>query len=49
MVTLAHPDLDSISAPWLSAPAPRAGAVYGGRLQGVLSGPDGTLVELIGA
>jgi catechol 2,3-dioxygenase-like lactoylglutathione lyase family enzyme len=49
MVTLEHPDLDSISAPWLSAPAPRAGAVYGGRLQGVLSGPDGTLVELIGA
>jgi catechol 2,3-dioxygenase-like lactoylglutathione lyase family enzyme len=49
MVTLEHPELKSVSAPWLSTPAPRAGAVYGGRLQGVLSGPDGTLVELIGA
>jgi catechol 2,3-dioxygenase-like lactoylglutathione lyase family enzyme len=49
MVTLDHPDLDGVSAPWLSAPTPRAGALYGGRRQGVLRGPDGTLVELVGS
>jgi len=49
LVTLEHPDLESVSAPWLSAPAPRAGAVYGGHLQGVLSGPNGTLIELVSA
>ncbi len=49
MVTLDHPHLDGVSAPWLSAPTPRAGALYGERRQGVLRGPDGTLVELVGA
>jgi catechol 2,3-dioxygenase-like lactoylglutathione lyase family enzyme len=49
MVTLEHPDLESVCAPWLSAPRARPGAVYGGRRQGVLSGPDETLIELLGA
>jgi catechol 2,3-dioxygenase-like lactoylglutathione lyase family enzyme len=48
IVTLTHPDLDALSAPWLSAPAPRAGAVYGGLKQGVTRTPDGALVELLG-
>jgi catechol 2,3-dioxygenase-like lactoylglutathione lyase family enzyme len=47
MVTLEHPDLDSISAPWLSAPKPRGGALYDGRRHGVTSGSDGTLIELL--
>jgi hypothetical protein len=47
LATLEHPDLDAISALWLSPPAARGGAIYGDRRHGVLSGPDGTLLELV--
>ena len=47
LVTLEHPDLDSVSAPWLSAPQPRGGALYDGRRHGLIRGPDGTLIELL--
>ena len=47
MVTLAHPNLDSVSAAWLSPPKVRANAIYDGRRQGVACAPDGTLVELV--
>ncbi len=47
MVTLEHPDLDGISAPWLSPPKVRHGLIYGGRRHGVAQGPDGTLLELV--
>jgi hypothetical protein len=47
MVTLEHPDLDSVTVDWLSPPQARTGAVYGGRRQGVARCPDGALVELV--
>ncbi len=47
IVTLEHPDLESVAADWLSAPAERSGALYGGRRQGVLTCPDGGLIELV--
>ena len=46
-MTLEHPDLHSVSAPWLSTPKVRDGALYDGRRHGVISGPDGTLIELV--
>jgi catechol 2,3-dioxygenase-like lactoylglutathione lyase family enzyme len=49
MVTLQHPDMDAVSAPWIRAPAERAGPFYQGRRQGVTHAPDGTLVELLGS
>jgi catechol 2,3-dioxygenase-like lactoylglutathione lyase family enzyme len=47
IVTLTHPDLNAVSARWLSAPSPRAGAIYGGLRQAVTRTPDGALVELL--
>ncbi len=47
LVTLAHPDLDAVSADWLSLPQDRDGVIYAGGRQGVACAPDGTLVELV--
>jgi catechol 2,3-dioxygenase-like lactoylglutathione lyase family enzyme len=47
LVTLTHPDLDAVAAPWIAARRPTDGAIYGGRRHGVVSAPDGTLVELV--
>jgi hypothetical protein len=47
LATLEHPDLDAVSAPWLTAPKPRGGLIYGDRRCGVVRGPDGTLLELL--
>lgn len=49
LVSVAHPDLDSIPGPWLAPPARHSGSLYGGRRAGTLSGPDGILVEVIEA
>ncbi len=48
MVTLAHPDLGAVSAPWIRPPMARDGAIYGGETQAVVRAPDGTRVELVG-
>lgn len=45
--SLTHPDLSAIPGPWLTPPAPRDGAVYGGRLVGVLRSPEGALIEVM--
>ncbi len=47
MVTLDHPDFDSVAVDWLSAPQARSGAIYGGRRQAVVRCPDGALIELV--
>ncbi len=47
IVTLDHPDLESVAVDWLSPPQARPGAVCGGRLQGVVRCPDGALIELV--
>jgi len=49
LVTLEHPHLDTVRADWLSPPKVRGGLIYGGRRHGVLQGPDGTLIELVGS
>lgn len=49
LTTFVHPDLSTVQAPWASMPAPREGAVYGGKAAGTLIGPDGTLIELVEA
>jgi hypothetical protein len=47
LVTLAHPDLEAVSADWLSPPRDREGVIYAGRRQGVTRAPDGTMIELV--
>jgi hypothetical protein len=47
LVTLEHPDLDAVSAPWLSPPIAREGLLYQGRRQAVTRTPDGALLELV--
>ena len=47
--TLFHPDLALVTDAWMSSPAPRDGVLYGGRLSGVMRGPDGVLIELLQA
>ncbi len=48
MVTLTHPDIDSVAAIGLSAPQARPGVIVGGHRQMAARAPDGTLVELVG-
>ena len=43
-----HPDFDALSG-WITPPAVRHGAVYGGKRSGTLRAPDGTLVEVVEA
>lgn len=45
--TLSHPDLSAVRGEWITPPARRDGAVYGGRLSGTLRAPDGSLLELV--
>ena len=47
IATLQHPDIASIGGPWLAPPGVRNGVIYGGRASGVLSAPDGALVEIV--
>ncbi len=47
LVTLGHPDLDAVSAPWVSPPQARDGVIYAGQPQGVTSAPDGIMIELV--
>jgi len=47
MTTLRHPQFDAIPGQWITPPAPRAGAIYGGRRAGTLRTPDGSLVEVV--
>ncbi len=49
VATLTHPDLDAVTAPFITAPRPRADAIYGGRRCAVVHTPDGALAELIEA
>ncbi len=49
LATLTHPGLDAVTAPFVTPPHPRAGAIYGGRQCAVVRTPDGALVELIEA
>jgi catechol 2,3-dioxygenase-like lactoylglutathione lyase family enzyme len=49
VATLLHPDLDAVTAPFLTPPRPRAGAIYGGQRCAVVRTPEGALVELIEA
>jgi catechol 2,3-dioxygenase-like lactoylglutathione lyase family enzyme len=48
-VTLTHPNLDAVTAAFVTSPHPRAGVIYGGRRHAVVRTPDGALVELIEA
>ncbi len=48
MVTLTHPDINSVAAIGLSAPQARPGAIVAGGRQITARAPDGTLVELVG-
>ncbi|MBX3478456.1 MAG: hypothetical protein KF910_12660 [Brevundimonas sp.] len=49
LTTFLHPDLSAVRADWSSPPAPHPGTLYGGRPAGVLTGPDGTMIELVQA
>jgi catechol 2,3-dioxygenase-like lactoylglutathione lyase family enzyme len=49
LVTLIHPEFDSLTGPWITPPALRDGVLYGGRRAGVMTGPDGVLVEVVEA
>ncbi len=49
VATLAHPDLDAVTAPFVTPPRPQAGALYGGRRCATVQTPDGALVELVEA
>jgi len=48
-VTLTHPNLDAVTASFVTSPHPRAGVIYGGRRHAVVRTPDGARVELIEA
>ena len=49
IVTMLHPDMARLDGHWLSPPRQRGGAIYGGRLTGVLQTPDGALLEVVDA
>ncbi len=49
MATLRHPEFGSLDGPWIHPPARHEGVIYGGMRSGVLSGPDGVLVEVVEA
>jgi catechol 2,3-dioxygenase-like lactoylglutathione lyase family enzyme len=49
VATLWHPDLDAVTAPFVTPPRRSAGAIYGGRRHAVVRTPDGALVELVEA
>lgn len=47
LATLRHPNFDAIVGDWMTLPVRREGPIYGGGRVGVLSAPDGTLVEVV--
>lgn len=47
ITTMVYPDFDRLESHWSSAPVVRAGAVYGGRRTGVLTTPEGALLEVV--
>jgi len=49
VATLAHPNLDAVTASFVTPPHPRAGAIYGGQRCATVQTPDGALVELVEA
>ena len=49
LASLFHPEFDALEGSWIEPPAKRDGVIYGGGRSGVMQGPDGTLVEVIGA
>ncbi len=49
LATLAHPDLNAVTAPFVTPPRPRPGLIYGGRRHATVRTPDGALVELVEA
>lgn len=49
VVTMLHPDMARLDGHWLSAPVRREGAIYKGRMSGLLQTPEGALLEVIDA
>ncbi len=49
LATLTHPNLDAVTAPFVTPPHRRGSAIYGGRRCATVQTPDGALVELIEA
>lgn len=47
ITTMLYPDLDRLEGHWASAPVVREGAVYAGKLSGVLLTPEGALLEIV--
>jgi catechol 2,3-dioxygenase-like lactoylglutathione lyase family enzyme len=47
ITTMMYPDFGRLEGHWSSAPVVRAGAVYGGRRTGVLTTPEGALLEVV--
>jgi hypothetical protein len=45
--TLLHPAFHNLNVDWFTPPEMRSGALYGGRLVGVLRSPEGALIEVI--
>ncbi|MEE4211814.1 MAG: hypothetical protein V2I43_21420 [Parvularcula sp.] len=45
--TLWHPAFDELPGPWLRAPERYDGTIYQGNRSATLSGPDGTLIEIV--
>jgi catechol 2,3-dioxygenase-like lactoylglutathione lyase family enzyme len=49
VATLTHPDLDAVTASFVTPSSVRGGALYGGRRCATVRTPDGALVELVEA
>ena len=47
ITTFRVPDLDAVSAPFLTPPRHHDGRIYDGRRTGTVVDPDGTLFELV--
>ena len=47
IVTMMHPDFARLDGHWASPPVMRNGPLYGGRRTGVLTTPEGALLEII--
>lgn len=47
ITTMVYPDFDRLESHWSSTPVVRSGAVYGGRRTGVLTTPEGALLEIV--
>ncbi|MEM9837781.1 MAG: hypothetical protein AAF830_01365 [Pseudomonadota bacterium] len=45
--TLWHPDFDSLPGPWITPPVVREGVIYKDKRTATMSGPNGTLIEMV--